>query len=472
MFLLNILVVLLQSAGSVFAIEVSRSSVGFVEMPESINNQWILKSPYGSEKAWGRTEMIRHLWLVCREWNRRYPDRPGIRIGDISKPRGGLFRPHNTHSVGLAVDIKTMPINIVDSKYEKQQQAIELAELFYTFGASLILYGQPHKFDGLPVVIPAKGHDTHFHVVINPDNVPSEGDWIFMPKITLVDPGNTGGSQGTVSIVISCELIGVAVEKNNQWKTILPTGLTNITFLLEDMHNSSDAILTYSDLIPRSATVKKQLTLKRNHKYRWRIMITTPSNQQIQSKWFLLDTSHNAQSGPKLSVFNASWDTNLPVHFTVLTRNPKASERITERYLKNELKALNTEYARLNPQNKTVFSFKSICSVNAVKGSKTRLSRLIDARRQYNRELWRKYVYLCYDPEVVDPSAINVFIYDAYSKKSGFSSKSTWLQRNCNRPYIFLDWQRTLNSNSFSSIIKEPQLVARYIGDKPRLLKN
>jgi len=100
------------------------------------------------------------------------------------------------------------------------------------------------------------------------------------------------------------------------------------------------------------------------------------------------------------------------------------------------------------------------------------LSQLIDTPRKYDKEIWRKAVNSCHNPDVIDPSTINVLIYDAYSEKNKFSSRSTWVQRNCNRPYIFMDWQRSLNYDFVSFILKDSELIARYIGDSPRLLKN
>ena len=449
-----------------FAREYPKSSIGFIEMPESVSSEWILKSPYGSEKAWGRPEMIRHLTLVCKEWNRRYPDGPKIRIGDISKPNGGVFPPHNTHQFGFSVDIKTRPQNIVDVDCKLQQQTLELAELFYTFGASQILYGYSHKFDGLPIIVPAEGHDTHFHVVINPSNVPDSGDWVIMPKIETTDSINNPQRE-IKDVLISCELIGVTKE-NCQWKTILPKELSCITFVLQDMSNPNNDMLTYNDLMLQSATVKKELILKTNNPYRWRIMINTPSQQKLQSQWFLLD---NNMQRAMLKTLNLSDKPDIPVHFTILTCNPRASERITESYLKNEIKALNAEYIKIDPENKATFSFKSVCSVDTVKRSRTRLSRLIDTSRQYNKEQWRMFVNTCLDTEIVDNSAINVFIFDSYSKKNQFDSKSAWLQRNFNRPYIFLDWQRSLDYGLFNFIAEEPQTIVRYLAETPRLLR-
>ncbi len=447
------------------------SLVGFVEMPQAPNGEWLLKSPYGSGKAWGRNETIRHLWLVCREWYRRYPDRPRVRIGDISKPNGGQFPPHNTHAVGLAVDIKTKPNNIVDISLP-QQQAFELAELFYTFGASLIFYGQANNFDGLPIVMPLQGHDTHFHVVVNPATVPSPGDWVFMPKATTANLETSPAAEGTVGIVLSCELIGVAAEKDNEWKTVPPSVLSHIEFQLEDTEEPNGTILIPSHLTPESTTVKKQLALPTSRKYRWRILIITSSGQKKQSKWYLLETPQNAISEPKLTLLGENEKVNLPIHFTVLTRNPEASKRITESHLIKEVEKLNDEYSRQNPQSQIIFSFKSVCKVDTVKRSRCSIKRLIDTKRQYNAESWRKLVNSCHDHNVLDPSAINIFLYDAYSKNHGFSSRSTWLQHNSNRPYIFLDWQRTLNLDLVLSIVKEPQIITRYLGENPRLLKN
>ena len=72
------LFMILHSSVDASAAETSESPLGFLEMPEAKNGEWILKSPYGSGNAWGRPEMIRYLQLVCAEWHRRYPNAPTI----------------------------------------------------------------------------------------------------------------------------------------------------------------------------------------------------------------------------------------------------------------------------------------------------------------------------------------------------------------------------------------------------------
>jgi hypothetical protein len=448
----------------------SESPLGFTEMPEAKNGEWILKSPYGSGNAWGRPEMIRYLQLVCAEWRRRSPNAPTIRIGDMSKADGAPFPPHRTHTTGLEVDIKTQPENIADVTYRDQQSTLDLAELFYTFGAFNILYGREHSLDGLPIVKVFEGHDTHFHVDVNPANVPGTGDWVFFPRTAMGDEAPSSDSNDARSITLVCDLLGVAARPTGEWQIVPPSGLQRITFQLQDTRNPAARAYTSPPLQPNGTAVSTQVRLGKGRAYRWRLQIVTPNGRRQESCWFLLGTSQTIESKPTLTV-EQSRPVEIPLHFTVLTRNPYAGRRTTPQYLRREVETLNKAYAEAHPQCGLSFTFKSVCSAGEVEGAKSALALRIDAQEEYDGESWRSLFNACSNPRIVDPHAINVFIRDEFSKEHGFRSQSCWVKRNSNKPYILLDWERALDAGLLSAVLEYPESVIQNLGQNPRLLK-
>ena len=190
----------------------------FIEMPPATDGEYVTASSIGTPgrgRHWGTPEMIRHLILVAREWKKRHPEGPVLRIGDISKPNGGHFPPHKTHQDGLAVDITTFPNNVCHVSWNKQELTLELAELFVHFGARQILYNHAAVHKKVAVAQPYPKHDDHFHVVINPANVPKDG----VPVVVAGKDSRAGvviGKErlksGGRGLVLSAELLGGTVR--------------------------------------------------------------------------------------------------------------------------------------------------------------------------------------------------------------------------------------------------------------------
>jgi penicillin-insensitive murein endopeptidase len=57
------------------------------------------------EKAWGTANTVGALREAVAEFHRVRPDAPDVAIGDLSKRRGGAFRPHLSHQLGVDVDV-------------------------------------------------------------------------------------------------------------------------------------------------------------------------------------------------------------------------------------------------------------------------------------------------------------------------------------------------------------------------------
>ncbi len=55
--------------------------------------------------AWGTEMVIRSIERAVREVRRCFPDTPRLRVGDISRDKGGWLRPHRSHQSGIDVDL-------------------------------------------------------------------------------------------------------------------------------------------------------------------------------------------------------------------------------------------------------------------------------------------------------------------------------------------------------------------------------
>jgi murein endopeptidase len=56
-------------------------------------------------KGWGTRTTVATLDLILREWERRYPKRQPILVGNMSARNGGRLKPHSSHQSGRDVDL-------------------------------------------------------------------------------------------------------------------------------------------------------------------------------------------------------------------------------------------------------------------------------------------------------------------------------------------------------------------------------
>ena len=454
---------------------------GLLEMPESTDSSWILKSPYGSKKAWGRTETLRLLTLLSREWKRLYPNGPKIRIGDISKPDASPFPPHASHTHGRSVDIKTRPLNIIDTEYKDQSHTKELAELFTSFGANVIIYAGEELLDQVSTIYYKNDHDTHFHIEVNPAGVPGAGDWIMLPNVVI--PKNTINNKHSIGnkhlVSISSKFIGVKKQigkKKNQnffnpdiWFTTGHDDIKKVMFQIDDNISHND--------IPFSSTVEPQkkqtpsisFNASLNKKYFWRVTITTRNNEKLRSRWQTVRIIQK-KSGKITPLFFDKNDIQiLSIHFTILTAAPKNTQIATlKKRLMKEVEDLNQSPETI--KNNVRFHFKSISDYKCAQKLAGPLLAMSDIKKAYQRERWYRLINLNTEKKIIDPEAINIIIYDGYSEKRGFRSKSSYIRLNSNRPYILLDWKRKLTIGYFKNILKKHKNVIRYIKGNDNLL--
>ena len=128
----------------------SRAEAGFVQLPRSSTGmRWYC--PVASHH-WGTPRLVNKLLLLGRSWRRSTGGT--VRVGDMSLPRGGRFRPHATHRDGKAADLGTM------GSTARNQRFVNL--MHGTGGVSFILFNGR----GIRGVRRAAGHNDHMHLQI------------------------------------------------------------------------------------------------------------------------------------------------------------------------------------------------------------------------------------------------------------------------------------------------------------------
>lgn len=145
--------------------------------------------------GWGTELVIRSIERAVREVRRCFPNTPVLRVGDISRDKGGWLRPHRSHQSGLDVDMGYY-YRIPVGWYEKATASnLDLARtwalvrafieggnvdtifmdltvqrILKTYVSTLPLYEQPlDEWFQTPLkkdtpIRHAWGHLTHFHV--------------------------------------------------------------------------------------------------------------------------------------------------------------------------------------------------------------------------------------------------------------------------------------------------------------------
>lgn len=131
------------------------------------------------------------------------------------------------------------------------------------------------------------------------------------------------------------------------------------------------------------------------------------------------------------------------VHFVAMTAKYAVDNKAVASQFQREIDILNKYFVGANGERPVKFRFKEKHTINELGGSScTELLRMGDAKVEYNWRYWADMINSCSDYRVVDPHAINFFIYDSYTERDGFKDKTSHGRRNDNRPYVILDWER------------------------------
>ena len=132
----------------------------------------------------------------------------------------------------------------------------------------------------------------------------------------------------------------------------------------------------------------------------------------------------------------------FPIHFCVLTRNPKAHQAATLEQCRKECDILNATFRNLDGKPLVQFKFKGYTSYQQIKNSRSDLLAFGDRTDEYNTDLVAKAFNGTKDSLLRDPQAINFYIYDSRSTNAGVSDMTSHGKRNSNRPFVLIDWQR------------------------------
>ena len=132
----------------------------------------------------------------------------------------------------------------------------------------------------------------------------------------------------------------------------------------------------------------------------------------------------------------------FPLHFCVLTRNPRAHERATLAQCQAEVGIFNRSFVTLEGKPLVKFVFQGYSSYADVKGSPCEFLDLVDSTTPYSNGAVTKAFNACQVAKIRNRGAINVYIYDSHSAKAGFGDQTSHGIRNSNRPLVLIDWQR------------------------------
>ena len=252
------------------------SAKGYIEMPVAPDGAWVLTHPPGSGRGWGTPTFVRYLALVAREWRRRHPDGPVLRIGDMSKPDGTDFPPHKTHKDGLTADIFTSPRNVCHIDFPDQDLTVELAKLMHDLGARQILYNGKKVIDAVPVAEKWPQHDDHFHVVIDPSRVPAEGEVLVLPEGGLATGSTVGAGRGLQPDGTGLEL---------RWRVLGQLRLRQRKVQLDDLDDQNGVLHDPPPSRSTESAHQVDVALEHGKEYRWRVELTPADGKPIELPW-------------------------------------------------------------------------------------------------------------------------------------------------------------------------------------------
>ena len=159
--------------------------VNGVELPE-VSGDWltwdpVLKQiPNRPERRWGTAKLIATIRRVLASWHLTHPEMPQLLIGDLSRPRGGVFDErygglgHASHQNGLDADIyyprrdhrllAAYRPDLID-----RPLAQDLLDRFVADGVQFVFVGtRTHLHGPRKVVQVIAHHNDHMHVRIFP----------------------------------------------------------------------------------------------------------------------------------------------------------------------------------------------------------------------------------------------------------------------------------------------------------------
>ena len=137
---------------------------------------------------------------------------------------------------------------------------------------------------------------------------------------------------------------------------------------------------------------------------------------------------------------------DFPVHFCVLTKNPVAVRSATESQCRREVEILNNTFRTSDGKPLVKFTFKSFTPYHDIANSDEDFLQYGDSTASYDSNAIADAFNRCDDSAIRHRNAINVYIFDAHSRKNGFRDVTSHGKRNSNRPYVLLDHARLNNA--------------------------
>ncbi len=131
------------------------------------------------------------------------------------------------------------------------------------------------------------------------------------------------------------------------------------------------------------------------------------------------------------------------VNLVVLSKRPEALQRATPEQLKREVEILNTYFVAANGERPAKFRLKGYSYAHELGDSSCQnLLAMGDRSDEYDHVRFKEYYDGCRDSRVVDPRAINFYVYDSYRADKGFADNTSHGHYHGGRPFIVIDWER------------------------------
>lgn len=135
--------------------------------------------------------------------------------------------------------------------------------------------------------------------------------------------------------------------------------------------------------------------------------------------------------------------TVFDVNLVVLTKRPEALQRATPDQMRREVDILNTYFVGADGVNPVRFRFKNLTYAHEIAGGGCpSLSAMGDLPREYDHRQFKTQFDDCRDGRLVDPGAINFYVYDSYSDSKSFGDRTSHGHNHGDRPFLLLDWER------------------------------
>ena len=131
------------------------------------------------------------------------------------------------------------------------------------------------------------------------------------------------------------------------------------------------------------------------------------------------------------------------VYFIIMLDADKYSSSLSKDAMLDEIDILNTYFRSADGQPLPRFNYSGLVYTQEIASTSCdELVRLGKIETEYDGSHWNTLINECDDPRIANPNAINLYVYDSWTLKRGFSDKSSHGRNNDDWPYILLDRER------------------------------